>query len=147
MSLIKSKKNGDLLPSLLTDFFETDRFIGPKWLEREFEQNIPSANIKENGKEFNIEIAVPGFNKSDFKVNVENNILTVSAEKEEEKKEEGEHFTRKEFSYNSFSRSFTLPKSVNEDKVEAKYLDGILKLNIPKKDTAQALPKKEIKVG
>lgn len=147
MSLIKTKKNGDLFPSLLSDFFETDRFFTPRWVEKEFENTIPSVNIKENGKEFNIEFAAPGFNKNDFKVNVEDNLLTISAERKEEKKEEDERFTRKEFSYNTFSRSFTLPQSVNAEKVDAKYADGILKLCIPKKEEAKALPKKEIKVS
>lgn len=147
MSLIKTKKNGDLFPSLLSDFFDTDRFLSPRWLEREFENTIPSVNIKENGKEFNVELAVPGFNKDQFHVNVEDNVLTISAERKEEKKETDERFTRKEFSYNSFARSFTLPQSVNADKVDAKYADGILKLCIPKKEEAKALPKKEIKVA
>ncbi|HEY4798605.1 MAG TPA: Hsp20/alpha crystallin family protein [Bacteroidia bacterium] len=146
MTLIKTKKNGDSFPSLLSDFFDTDRFLSPRWLEREFEQTIPSVNIKENGKEFNIEFAAPGFSKTDFKVNVEDKVLTISAEKEEEKKEADERFTRKEFSYNSFSRSFTLPQTVNVEKVDAKYNDGILKLCIPKKEEAKTLPKKEIKV-
>ena len=147
MSLIKTKKNGDQFPSLLSDFFDTDRFFSPRWMEREFENTIPSVNIKENGKEFNIELAAPGFSKNDFKVNVEENMLTISAERQEEKKDESARFTRKEFSYNSFSRSFTLPQSVNADKVDAKYADGILKLNIPKKEEAKTLPKKEIKVS
>lgn len=147
MSLIKTKKNGDLFPSLLSDFFDTDRFLSPRWLEREFENTIPSVNIRENGKEFSIELAAPGFSKDQFHVNVEDNVLTISAERKEEKKEEGERFTRKEFSFNVFSRSFTLPQSVNAEKVDAKYADGILKLCIPKKEEAKALPKKEIKVA
>lgn len=147
MSLIRTKKNGDWFPSLLSDFFDTDKFFSPRWLEKEFENTIPSVNIKENNKEFNIELAAPGFNKNDFKVSVEDNILTISAEKKEEKKEENERFTRKEFSYNTFSRSFTLPQSVNTDKIDAKYADGILKLCIPKKEAAKTLPKKEIKVA
>lgn len=147
MSLIKTKKNGDLIPSVLSDFFDTDRFFNTRWLEREFEQTLPSVNIRENGKEFNIELAAPGFNRNDFKVNVEENVLTISAERKEEKKEENERFTRKEFSYNTFSRSFTLPQTVNGEKIDAKYTDGILRLCIPKKEEAKTLPKKEIKVG
>lgn len=147
MSLIKTKRNGDQFPSVLSDFFDTDRFFNTRWMEREFEQTLPSVNIRENGKEFNIELAAPGFNKNDFKVNVEENVLTISAEKKEEKNVENERFTRKEFSYNTFSRSFTLPQIVNGDKIDAKYTDGILKLCIPKKEEAKTLPKKEIKVG
>ena len=116
MSLIKTRKSGDLFPTVLSDFFDTDKFFNTRWMEREFEQTLPSVNIKENGKEFNIELAAPGFSKSDFKINVEENVLTISAEKKDEVKEENERFTRKEFSYNSFSRSFTLPQIVNGDR-------------------------------
>lgn len=147
MSIIKTRKNGDLFPSVLSDFFDTDRFLNTRWMEREFEQTLPSVNIRENGKEFNIELAAPGFSKNDFKVNVEENVLTISAERKEEKKEENGRFTRKEFSYNTFSRSFTLPQIVSGEKTDAKYTDGILKLCIPKKEEAKTLPKKEIKVG
>ena len=147
MSLIKTRKSGDLFPTVLSDFFDTDKFFNTRWMEREFEQTLPSVNIKENGKEFNIELAAPGFSKSDFKINVEENVLTISAEKKDEVKEENERFTRKEFSYNSFSRSFTLPQIVNGEKIDAKYADGILKLCIPKKEEAKTLPKKDIKVG
>ncbi|MEW6470187.1 MAG: Hsp20/alpha crystallin family protein [Bacteroidota bacterium] len=147
MSLIKTRKNRDLYPSLLSDFFATDRFFSPGWLERESGQTVPSVNIRENGKEFHVELAVPGFSKTDFKISVEDNVLTISAEKKEEEKEENERFTRKEFSYNSFSRSFTLPQTVNADKVDARYADGILKLCIPKKEEAKALTKKEINVA
>ena len=147
MTLVKTNKNGNLFPSVLSDFFDADKFFGNKWFEREFGQSLPAVNIKENSKEFDIEFAAPGFNKNDFKVNVVENVLTINAEKEEEKKEENDRFTRKEFSYNSFSRSFTLPQTVNAEKIDAKYSDGILKLSIPKKEESKTLPKKEIKVA
>lgn len=147
MTQLQKKENGNLFPSALSDFFNSDNFFGNRWLEKEFAQNLPAVNIKENGKEFNIDFAVPGFEKGDFKVNVEGNILTVSAEKKNEKKEDNERFTRKEFSYNSFSRSFTLPQTVNSEHIDAKYNDGILKLQIPKKEEAKTNSKKEIKVA
>jgi HSP20 family protein len=147
MSLTKTNKNRSLFPSLMSDFFDTDQFLTPRWFRGDLENTLPAVNITENGKAFHIELAAPGFNKGDFKVNIEENILTITAEKEEEKKEENERFTRKEFSFNSFSRSFTLPNTVNADQVDAKYTDGILKLSIPKKVEAKELPKKEIKVG
>src|ERR1051326_2508094 len=109
MTLVKSKNN-DLLPSVFSDVFDTDKFFGNDWFEKEFEKRVPAVNIKENGKEFKVELAVPGFSKNDIKVNLDGDVLTISAEKKEEKKEEKERFTRKEFSYNSFSRSFTLPQ-------------------------------------
>lgn len=147
MSLVKSNKNGDLFPSLLSDFFDNNRFFGNRWPEKEFNHSLPAVNIKEDGKQFDIEFAAPGFSKNDFKIDVENNVMTVSAEKKEEKNEENKRFTRKEFSYNSFSRSFTLPQTVNAEKIDARYADGLLHLQIPKKEEVKALPKKQIKVS
>jgi HSP20 family protein len=142
-----AKTNEGNFPSLLSDFFNTEKFFGNRWFEKEFNDSLPAVNIKENGKQFDIEFAAPGFKKADFKINVEENILTVSAEKEEETKEEKDHFTRREFSYNSFSRSFSLPQIVNADKIDAKYNDGILKLSVPKKEETKIQPKKQITVG
>lgn len=142
MTLLKPYNS--LLPSEFNDLFE-DRLTNG-WLDREFRQSLPAVNIKENKKEFNIEFASPGYNKKDFKIDLDEDVLTISAEKQEEKKEERDSFTRKEFSYNSFSRSFTLPQTVMADKIDAKYNDGILKLSIPKKVDAKMLPKKEIPV-
>src|SRR5688572_525872 len=128
MTLVKTNKNGTLFPSVWSDFFDNEKFFGNRWFEKEFEQSLPAVNIKENNNEFNIEFAAPGFNKSDFKIKVEENVLNISAEKEGQKSEEKDHFTRKEFSYNSFSRSFTLPQTVNAEKIDAKYNNGILQL-------------------
>ena len=149
MTLVKSNKKGNMFPSVWSDFFDNDNFFNNRWFEKEFEQTLPAVNVKESDGEFNVEFAAPGFNKNDFKINVEENILTISAEKEKEKetKEEEGRFTRKEFSYSSFSRSFTLPQTVNTENIDAKYHDGILRLTIPKKEEAKKLPKKEIKVA
>ncbi|HRH10481.1 MAG TPA: Hsp20/alpha crystallin family protein [Bacteroidia bacterium] len=147
MTQISKKEGTSMFPSLMSDFFNSDNFFGNKWLEREFGQNMPAVNIKEKSNEFIIDFASPGFEKNDFKIEVDNNVLTVSAEKKNEKKEENERFTRKEFSFNSFSRSFTLPQTVNPDSIGANYNDGILKLTIPKKEEAKTPAKKEIKVG
>ncbi len=151
MTLIKSsgnlmKSNGNLMPFVMDDFFGNDVFFGNNWLDRELKQTLPAVNIKENKNEFNLEFASPGFTKKDFKIDLDENVLTISAEKEKEKSEVNDAFTRKEFSYNSFSRSFTLPQTVNADKIDAKYNDGILKLSIPKKEESKLLHKKEIKV-
>lgn len=147
MTLVKTNKTGNLFPTLMSDFFDNDNFFANRWFEKEFNQSLPAVNVKENNKEFNIEFAAPGFKKEDFKINVEENILTISAEKQEEKNEEKDRYTRKEFAYSSFSRSFTLPQTTNADKIDAKYNDGILNLTIPKKEEAKTQPKKEIKVG
>jgi HSP20 family protein len=103
MTLVKTKPKGTLIPSVFSDFFDTDRFFAPRWFDREFESTLPAVNIKENGKQFNIEFAAPGFSKGDFKITAENDVLTISAEKQEEKKDESERYTKKEFSYSSFS--------------------------------------------
>jgi len=142
MKLIK--RNDDWgFPSVWEDFFNNDLFDLPAMASRG--ATVPAVNINETDKEFELELAAPGLKKSDFKVNIDRNVLTVSTEKKEEKEEKGKNFTRKEFSYNSFSRSFTLPESVNQDKIDAQYTDGVLKLVLPKKD--EVIPKsKEIKI-
>lgn len=147
MSLVKSNQKEDLFPSLLSDFFDNNRFLGNRFFEREFDSSLPAVNIKEDDQQFDIEFAAPGFSKNDFKIDVENDVMTVSSEKEEDKSEENKRFTRREFSYNAFSRSFTLPQSVNADKIDAKYTDGVLHLQVPKKEEAKTHPKKQIKVG
>jgi HSP20 family protein len=143
----KTKRNENQLPTLFSDFFDTERFFGNRWFEKEFNQNLPAVNVIENGKEFSLEFAAPGFKKEDFTVNVEDNVLMVSAEKEKESNSENDRFTRREFSYSSFSRSFTLPRTVNSENIDAKYTNGILKLTIPKKEEAKVKPAKQIKVA
>jgi len=143
MKLIK--RNDDWgFPSVWEDFFNNDVFDLPAMASRG--TTVPAVNINETDKEFELELAAPGLKKNDFKVNIDRNVLTVSTEKEEKKEEKEKNFTRKEFSYQSFSRSFTLPESVNQDKIDAKYNDGVLKLVLPKKD--EVIPKsKEIKIA
>lgn len=144
MTLVKSNTWNNF-PTLLSDFFDNDNVFTNRWFEKEF--TLPAVNIKEKNNEFNIELAAPGFNKNDFKINVDENVLTISAETKDEKKSEDERYTKKEFSYNSFSRSFTLPQTVNAEKIDASYNDGILKLTVPKKEEAKTNNKKEIKIS
>lgn len=108
---------------------------------------VPSANVIETEKEYRVELAVPGLTKNDFKIEMENNLLTVSAEKEEEKNEKEKGFTRREYSFNSFSRSFTLPENMMAEKIDAKYEEGVLKIFVPKKEVTPQKPKKEITVS
>jgi HSP20 family protein len=107
----------------------------------------PAANILESPESFQLELAAPGLSKEDFKIHLENNILTVSAEMEDEKREEGKNYTRKEFYYGSFSRSFTLPKIIDLEKIKADYEGGVLKVALPKKEEARLEVKKEIKIS
>jgi HSP20 family protein len=154
MSQLVVRKNGKNLPSLFSSFFNTDRFPdvdffdwGPKWLPEEWKvAKIPSVNIMENDKDYLLEMAVPGMEKKDLKVEVGNNMLTISAEKEEKKEEKEDGFSRKEFSYNSFCRSFTLPENTDGDKVDAEYKDGILKIAIPKKEVKVIKTEKAIAI-
>lgn len=156
MSLTVKKRsgNGNLFPRLVNDFFNTDRFFSPSILD--FEGNLlnnedlvamPEANIIEHDKDFKIELAAPGLEKKDFKVEVQDGVLSISAEKEQEKKEESKNFKRREFTYNSFARSFSLPENCLSDKIEAKYESGILHLSLPKKEMTISKPAKEIKVS
>ena len=99
--------------------------------------DVPSVNIQENDKEFMLEMAIPGVKKDDLKINLENQVLTISREVNQEKEELKDNYTRREFVYNSFSRSFSLPKSIVVDKIKADYKDGILKIALPKDEKAR----------
>ncbi len=150
LSLIKKKKkNGDtiLVPSLLSDIFEPNRFLGGELPMFDIARRIPPVNIKETSKELHVAFAVPGMKKSDFKVQVENKTLTVSAERAEEKEEQDEQYTKKEYNYHSFSRSFMLPEYAKTADIQAHYADGVLKLVIPKKESTSNTSKKEIKIS
>ena len=103
-------------------------------LTNESKGDVPSVNIIENDKDFVLEFAAPGVKKEDFNINLENQILTVSREVKEDKEAKKENYTRKEFIYSSFSRSFTLPKSVKFEKIAADYNQGILRITLPKKE-------------
>ncbi|MBK8520217.1 MAG: Hsp20/alpha crystallin family protein [Chitinophagaceae bacterium] len=108
--------------------------------------NIPAVNITEHKDEYEVSLAVPGMKKDDFKIDVAGNMLTISSEKEEKKEEEDKKFTRKEYNYSSFSRSFTLPEEINREKINAKYDNGILKISLPRKEAATKLTTKKIAV-
>jgi len=145
MNLVKFSNN---YPSVFDRLFDSDIL---DWNSRHFSNTnttLPSVNIKENADEFLLELAAPGFEKSDFNIEVENDSLTISSEKTIENEEkEGERITRQEFSYQSFSRSFSLPLSVDKEKIKAKYKKGILKISIPKKEEAKPKPAKKIDIS
>jgi HSP20 family protein len=135
-------------PRVFDRFFEGDLF---DWSNRNFSETnttLPSVNIKESPESFEVEVAAPGFAKDEFKIELNNNLLTISSEKKTENEtNEGENFTRREFSYQSFSRSFTLPQIVNSEQIGAKYENGILKVSIPKKEEAKPKPAKQIAIS
>ncbi len=109
-------------------------------------ETLPAANIAETDKSFSIELAVPGYKKEDFKVKVDKDMLTISAETKSETSDKGKEYTRKEYNYSSFARSFRLPDNVKDDAISAKYDNGILQLNLPKSNV-QVTATKEIKVA
>ncbi len=148
MSLVKRENYWPSLPGFFNDFLNRDWY---DWSNQNFSltnTTIPSVNIKATENEFVVEMAAPGMGKEDFKIDLNNNLLTISSEKQTDNKvDEGENITRREFSYQSFSRSFTLPAIVETDKITAKYFNGILTVNIPKKEEAKPKPMKQIKVS
>ena len=138
----------DSMPFAFDDFFKPwnewfDNGNTNLWARA---MNIPAVNVAEHKDEYIVELAVPGMKKDDFAINVDGNILTISSEKEESKEEKEKKFTRKEYNYASFSRSFTLPDEVNMDKIDAKYENGILKIVLPRKVEAKKIAAKTIAV-
>jgi HSP20 family protein len=117
----------DVFDSLINDSILNDRFV----------TKTPAVNIAETENEFHIELAVPGLKKEDFKISLDKNVLSVSAEKKAENVEEGKKYSKREYTYNSFVRSFTLPESADQGKIAAEYTDGILKLDVTKKEEAK----------
>ncbi|HEU4716569.1 MAG TPA: Hsp20/alpha crystallin family protein [Bacteroidia bacterium] len=142
-TMLKPKENF----SSLGELFDVDRFFGNPWFREVISKAFPAVNIRETAKDYSIEFAVPGFKKEDFKIRVEKDVLIVSADEKEEKKEDKETYTRREFSFHSFSRSFILPESAERENIEAKYENGILKIVVSKKQSAPVPAKKEIQVS
>ncbi len=156
-NLVNVPKNGNLantnsnanfptLSNWLDDIFNRDL---PSVFTSNFNTGItlPKVNIKETVDAFIVEMAVPGLKKSDFHLDIDNHILSISTETKEENEIEKENYTRREFGYSSFKRTFTLPESVNDEKIDANYKDGILKILLPKKEEAKQKPARSIKVS
>jgi HSP20 family protein len=140
MNLIR--KQPPFFPSLIDDFINTDWNLKVP----SFSSTVPAVNIKELDFQFEIELAVPGMKKDDFEIEVEDGVLSISSTQEEEQVNEKGKFTRREFSYSSFRRSFTLPDSVDPTKIDATYKEGVLLVLLPKHKEAQPQPKKLIKI-
>ena len=126
--------------SLFEDFFNhfPSRIFNEEFAGQN--QGVP-VNVRENGQSYLLEVVAPGMEKGDFKVNVDNGILTISAEKKSESKDENERQVRREFSYKSFTRSFTIDDSIQADKIQAKYENGVLFIELPKKEEVKISPK------
>lgn len=147
MALLSRRQNpSSSLGPVWSDLFNLDRFFDDDMFSLRTSPNVPSVNVKENENSYDMEVAAPGLSKDDFDVSVDDNVLTISAEKEEEKKDEDENYTRREYNYNSFRRSFTLPENTKADQVKANYKEGVLYVTIPKKEEAQKKAKKKIDI-
>lgn len=150
MTLVK--RNGNLLnplPLLFDDFFSKDFF---NWNNGNFSDTnttVPAVNIKESAENYLVEVAAPGMTKNDFKVELDGNTLTISSERSQEKEDkDAERYSRKEFSYQSFQRSFTLQKDVVDiDKIQARYENGLLQLVVPKKEEVKQKPPRQIQIS
>jgi HSP20 family protein len=138
-----TKRNEVMFPALMNEILGPDWFGGTQ-NERSV---VPAVNIKENEKNFELELFVPGRSKDDFIIEIDDSVLTISSVTKEEKEEAKENFTRREFTLSSFKRAFTLPETVATDKIEAAYKEGILKFNLPKKEEALPKPKRKIELS
>jgi HSP20 family protein len=118
-------------PLFFDDFFKpwNEWFDNDKFFNRTI--NVPAVNITEEKNEYMVALAVPGMKKDDFYINIEGNMMTITCEKEETKEEKEKKFTRKEYNFSSFSRTFTLPEEIDQQKIDASYVDGILKIRLP----------------
>jgi HSP20 family protein len=137
MNLVKRQK--PVFTSLIDDLF-----LNQDWSH--VNTNVPAANIIEADDHFDIELAAPGNKKADFKIELEEGVLTISSETEIKSTEKESSFTRKEFGYSAFKRSFNIPDSVSADKISANYKEGILSVSLPKKQEALPQPKKLISI-
>jgi HSP20 family protein len=147
MSLVKRDVGyAPTISNFFDDFFTRDLFNWPS--SSATGTSIPKVNIYETDAEFHVEMAAPGMSKDDFKVELDNNMLTISSQKESENvQDDKKNYQRREYSFQSFVRSFHLPDSAEAEKINAKYADGILKLIIPKKEEAKRKPVKTIKIS
>ncbi len=138
MNLISNKTK--YIPSILDDFISLD------WNYNRHTISVPAVNIKELDTHFEIELAIPGKDKNDFEIEIEDGLLSISSSFNQEDKSDNSKSARIEFDYDSFKRTFIIPESVDSSKIEATYKGGILKISLSKRDEALPEPKKLIKV-
>jgi HSP20 family protein len=149
MSIIKRNSSFPAMNSIFDDLFHKDLINWGLVNHSTTNTTLPSVNIRETNDNFVVEMAAPGMTKEDFKIELDGNLLTISSEKEDRNEmKEGERYTRQEFSYQSFQRSFQLPKDVvDADKIQARYESGVLNLVIPKKEHAKQKPPRMIEIA
>lgn len=136
MTLVKFSGNKNRgVDNWVNDFFNplfNDSFLSDRFISR-----VPAVNVSETSDAYHIELAAPGLEKGDFKINVDGDVLTISAEKKAENTEDGKKYSKREYSYTSFTRSFTLPDSIDHGKIDASYKEGVLRVGITKKEEAK----------
>lgn len=131
----------------IDDLFNMDTF--PAVTSSNFNTNVstPKVNIRETKDDYFVDMAVPGFKKEDFNIDLDNDALSISAEQKVDDENTEDNFTRREFGYASFKRTFTLPDSIEDSKIKAKYEDGILSIQLPKREEAKPKPVRTIKIS
>ena len=142
MTLVKKNDGLRSWRSMFSDFFESEHLFDD-FLNKSM---VPAVNVKDDGNVYLVEVAAPGMEKDDFNITIENGLLCISAENKHETEEKEDNYTRKEFNYQSFQRSFTLPEDVNEEDIHAKYKRGVLKIKLLKKEMGNGLHKKMIEI-
>lgn len=141
MTLTRSNTLG--FPSLMNEIFKPDWFGG---MENGL-NHLPAVNIKENEKDFELALVVPGRKKEDFNIEIDQDVLSISSDVTHGEEQKEENYTRKEFGFSSFKRAFTLPETIDSDKIDANYEDGILRFTLPKKEEALPKPKRLIELS
>ena len=137
----RKRQNGGFLDS----FFAND-FLRPAFQDRVFNGTVPAVNVAETANGYRIEVAAPGLDKSDFKLSLEKDVLTIKVEKIKSSEEVEDKYLRREYAYNAFERSFQLPKTIDQEKIDAKYESGVLHLSLPKREEALDKPTREITI-
>jgi HSP20 family protein len=130
-------------PFYMSNFFDEDFFP----VLNNKNNSTPAVNIREDEKNYVLDLAIPGIDKKDLKIDVNEDVLTISSEQKNESEENGNGYKRKEFSYSAFSRSFYIPENVNKDKIEANYKDGVLTMSLPKQDEDKSKLTRKIEVS
>ena len=135
------------MPTLTDDLFGTDLMNAFWGANDDLRSTLPSVNIREDDEAYHIDLAAPGLDKKDFRLHLDRNVLEISSHKEAKNEEkDGNRMLRREFHYASFCRTFALPDSANSDKIKANYADGILHVEVPKRDEAKVRPARQIEI-
>lgn len=148
MTIVKRDPCWPSFPSLIDNLLSRDMMDWSSSNYSTTNTTLPAVNIRENENDFLIEVAAPGMSKKDFKISLEDNVMTISSERNTEEKQDEDDYKRREFSYQSFQRSFSIDeKLVDGEKISARYAEGILFITLPKRDEMKPKPPREIKIS